>query len=73
MQASAVLYPEYVQTFARVGTRFSVITPQISAAGVEHLDTLLQPISVSNRVAASCDVILKYPKPLSPTPVTLMG
>ena len=25
------------------GTRFSVITPQISAAGVEHLDTILQP------------------------------
>ena len=43
VQASAVLYPEYVGTFARRGTRFSVITPQISAAGVEHLDTLLQP------------------------------
>ncbi len=43
VQASAVLYPEYVDTFARAGTRFSVITPQISAAGVEHLDTLLQP------------------------------
>lgn len=35
MQAKAVLYPEYVNTFARAGTRFSVITPQISAAGVE--------------------------------------
>lgn len=43
VQAKAVLYPEYVQTFARSGTRFSVITPQISAAGVEHLDTILQP------------------------------
>ena len=43
VQAKAVLYPEYVQTFARAGTRFSVVTPQISAAGVEHLDTLLQP------------------------------
>mgnify|MGYP001045426000 FL=1 len=43
VQAKAVLYPEYVQTFARTGTRFSVITPQISAAGVEHLDTILQP------------------------------
>lgn len=42
VQAKAVLYPEYVQTFAR-GTRFSVVTPQISAAGVEHLDTILQP------------------------------
>ena len=38
----AALYPEYVNTFARAGTRFSVITPQISAAGVEHLDTLFQ-------------------------------
>ncbi|MCL0268628.1 MlaD family protein, partial [Klebsiella pneumoniae] len=36
------LYPEYVGTIARAGTRFSVITPQISAAGVEHLDTLFQ-------------------------------
>ena len=43
VQAKAVLYPEYVSTFARAGTRFSVVTPQISAAGVEHLDTLLQP------------------------------
>lgn len=43
VQAKAVLYPEYVNTFARSGTRFSVITPQISAAGVEHLDTILQP------------------------------
>jgi paraquat-inducible protein B len=43
VQATAVLYPEYVDTFARGGTRFSVITPQISAAGVEHLDTILQP------------------------------
>lgn len=38
-----MLYPEYVQTFARAGSRFSVVTPQISAAGVEHLDTILQP------------------------------
>jgi paraquat-inducible protein B len=43
VQATAVLYPEYMQNFARNGTRFSVVTPQISAAGVEHLDTILQP------------------------------
>ena len=43
VQARAVLYPEYVNTFARRGSRFSVVTPQISAAGVEHLDTILQP------------------------------
>ncbi len=41
--AQAVLYPEYVQTFARVGTQFSVVTPEISAAGVTHLETLFQP------------------------------
>ncbi|TKI08213.1 PqiB family protein [Martelella alba] len=41
--AQAVLYPEYVQAFARVGTQFSVVTPEISAAGIEHLETLLQP------------------------------
>jgi len=41
--AKAVLYPEYVDNFARLGSRFSVVSPQISAAGVNHLETLLQP------------------------------
>ena len=41
--AKAVLYPEYVRSFSKVGTRFSVVTPQISAAGVENLDTIIQP------------------------------
>ena len=41
--AQAVLYPEYVDTFARLGTRFSVVSPEISAGGVQNLDTLLQP------------------------------
>lgn len=41
--AKAVLYPEYVEDFARLGSRFSVVSPEISAAGVNHLDTLLQP------------------------------
>ncbi|MEG3135605.1 MlaD family protein [Rouxiella sp. T17] len=41
--AKAVLYPEYVDDFARLGTRFSIVTPEISAAGVQNLDTLLQP------------------------------
>ncbi len=60
VQAKAVLYPEYVQTFARAGTRFSVITPQISAAGVEHLDTILQPyINVERRGAARRDFELQ--------------
>lgn len=41
--AKAVLYPEYVNDFARIGTRFSVITPEISSTGVSHLESLLQP------------------------------
>lgn len=41
--AKAVLYPEYVQSFARSGSRFSVVSPEISATGVNHLETLLQP------------------------------
>lgn len=64
VQAKAVLYPEYVQTFARGGTRFSVVTPQISAAGVEHLDTILQPyinvepVGVILAVTLSCKKLL---------------
>ncbi|RWR03819.1 hypothetical protein ED28_02190 [[Pantoea] beijingensis] len=41
--AKAVLYPEYVDDFARWGSRFSVVSPEISATGVNHLETLLQP------------------------------
>ncbi|OWF76744.1 MCE family protein [Yersinia kristensenii] len=41
--AKAVLYPEYVQSFTRAGTRFSIVSPEISAAGVNNLDTLFQP------------------------------
>ncbi|MGM3174114.1 PqiB family protein [Dickeya lacustris] len=43
VQVQAVLYPEYVRHFTRTGTRFSVVTPEISAAGVNHLETLIQP------------------------------
>ena len=41
--AKAVLYPEYVDNFARRGSRFSIVSPEISAGGVSNLDTLLQP------------------------------
>ncbi|MFC0227143.1 PqiB family protein [Serratia aquatilis] len=41
--AQAVLYPEYVRAFTRFGSRFSIVSPEISAAGVNNLDTLLQP------------------------------
>lgn len=39
----AVLYPKYVQKFARNGSTFSVVSPVISATGFNHLETLLQP------------------------------
>ena len=41
--AKAVLYPEYVNDFARTGSRFSIISPEISPAGVNHLESILQP------------------------------
>ncbi|MBP2166974.1 paraquat-inducible protein B [Erwinia toletana] len=41
--AKAVLYPEYVNDFARADSRFSVVSPEISATGVNHLESLLQP------------------------------
>lgn len=41
--AKAVLYPEYVNDFARSGSRFSVISPEISPTGVNHLESILQP------------------------------
>ncbi|WP_026042531.1 PqiB family protein [Pantoea sp. A4] len=41
--AKAVLYPEYVQDFARSGSSFSVVAPEISPTGVNHLESLLQP------------------------------
>lgn len=73
VQAKAVLYPEYVQTFARAGTRFSVITPQISAAGVEHLDTILQPYINVERDAARRGATLNCRKPRLPTHAIWMG
>lgn len=63
VQAKAVLYPEYVQTFARGGTRFSVVTPQISAAGVEHLDTILQPYINVEPDGAILAATLNYKRP----------
>lgn len=70
VQATAVLYPEYVQTFARTGSRFSVVTPQISAAGVEHLDIFCSPISTSNPARAMHGVISNCRKPPSPIRAT---
>ena len=38
-----MLYPEYVETFARSGTRFSVITPADFCGGRRTSDTIFQP------------------------------
>ncbi|WP_241573068.1 PqiB family protein [Rosenbergiella nectarea] len=43
VEAKAVLYPEYDQHFARSGSQFSVVSPEISSNGVNHLESLLQP------------------------------
>lgn len=39
----AIIDPKYITTIAREGSKFSVISPQVSAGSIEHLDTLLQP------------------------------
>ena len=60
VQAKAVLYPEYVQTFARGGTRFSVVTPQISAAALSILILSSSRISTSNQAGAILAATLNY-------------
>lgn len=43
VQAKAILYPEYVSSFTKLGSRFAVVTPELSPAGLNNLDSLLQP------------------------------
>lgn len=43
VQAKAILYPEYVSTFTKVGSRFAIVTPELSPAGLNNLDSILQP------------------------------
>lgn len=43
VQASVLLAPRYRAQFARQGARFVLITPVISAGGIDHLETLVQP------------------------------
>ncbi|HEM8292545.1 MULTISPECIES: PqiB family protein [Providencia] len=43
VQAKAILYPDYVSTFTKLGSRFAVVTPELSPAGLNNLDSLLQP------------------------------
>lgn len=43
VRAKAILYPEYVANFTKIGTRFAIVTPELSPSGFNNLDTLLQP------------------------------
>ena len=42
--AKALINPSYHGMIAKEGTVFKVISPQISAGGIENLDSLLQPL-----------------------------
>lgn len=41
--AKALMNPNYMSLVAKEGSQFRVISPQISAGGIENLDSLLQP------------------------------
>ncbi|MCK3657426.1 hypothetical protein A4G18_01485 [Pasteurellaceae bacterium Pebbles2] len=41
--ATALMNPNYMNLIAKDGSVFKVISPQISAGGIENLDSLLQP------------------------------
>ncbi len=41
--AKALINPGYMNIIAKEGSQFNVISPQISAGGIENLDSLLQP------------------------------
>ena len=41
--AKALIHPNYMTLIAKEGSRFNVISPKISAGGIENIDSLLQP------------------------------
>ncbi|EJS90288.1 mce-related protein, partial [Pasteurella multocida subsp. multocida str. Anand1_buffalo] len=41
--AKALINPQYMSLIAKEGSRFTLISPQISAASIENLESLLQP------------------------------
>ncbi|MFY3768344.1 Intermembrane transport protein YebT [Providencia manganoxydans] len=43
VNARAILYPEYVHAFTKSGSRFAVVTPELSPSGFNNLDSLIQP------------------------------
>jgi paraquat-inducible protein B len=72
VQAKAVLYPEYVQTFARSGTRFSVITRKFRQLAWSIWIQSCSRTSTLNPDAVIRAVILSCRKPPLPTLVTSM-
>ncbi|QUJ02845.1 hypothetical protein KCP71_17650 [Salmonella enterica subsp. enterica] len=62
MQAKAVLLYPGTYRHLPAPVTFSVITPQISAAGVEHLDTILSPITLSGDAARRGDFNCRKPR-----------
>lgn len=43
IRAKALIQPEYMDLIAKENSTFKIISPQISASGIENLDSLLQP------------------------------
>ncbi|PJG83107.1 PqiB family protein [Caviibacterium pharyngocola] len=43
ISATALINPNYMPIIAKEGSKFKIISPQISAGGIENLDSLLQP------------------------------
>lgn len=41
--AKALINPNYMNIIAKEGSHFTIISPQISAGGIDNLDSLLQP------------------------------
>ncbi|OOF68341.1 PqiB family protein [Rodentibacter caecimuris] len=41
--AQALINPNYMHKIAKEGSQFKIISPQISAGGIENLDSLLEP------------------------------
>ncbi|GJJ80947.1 hypothetical protein PcPA57_16670 [Pasteurella canis] len=41
--AKALINPQYITLIAKEGSRFTLISPQISAGGIENIESLLQP------------------------------
>ena len=41
--SKALIHPNYMALIAKEGSRFKLISPQISAGGIENIDSLLQP------------------------------